>query len=33
MSGIRWCPSCRRYYWPGSHRTRMVKQLEEWGFI
>ena len=32
MSGIRWCPSRRRYYWPGSHRTRMVKQLEEWGF-
>ena len=33
MSGIRSCPSCGRYYWPGSHRTRMEKQLEEWGFI
>ncbi len=33
LSGIRSCPSCRRYYWPGSHRKRMVKQLEEWGFI
>jgi uncharacterized protein with PIN domain len=33
MLEIRRCPSCRRYYWPGSHRTRMVNQLEEWGFI
>ena len=30
-SGIRVCPSCGRYYWPGSHRERMVRQLEEWG--
>lgn len=33
MSGIRLCPSCGRYYWPGSHKTRMIMQLEEWGFI
>ncbi|MBW1977262.1 MAG: hypothetical protein JRI79_04715 [Deltaproteobacteria bacterium] len=26
------CPSCGRYYWPGTHRVRMEKQLEEWGF-
>ena len=25
--GIRCCPSCGRYYWPGSHRTRMVRQF------
>ena len=31
-SGIRLCPSCGRYFWPGTHRERMVKQLEEWGF-
>jgi uncharacterized protein with PIN domain len=30
-SGIRFCPSCGRYFWPGSHRERMVRQLEEWG--
>lgn len=33
MPGIRSCPSCGRYYWPGSHRTRMERQLEVWGFI
>ena len=32
MTGIRYCPTCRRYYWPGSHRSRMEKQLKEWGF-
>ncbi|UCF56011.1 MAG: hypothetical protein JSW15_07835 [Deltaproteobacteria bacterium] len=31
-SGIRFCPSCGRYFWPGSHRERMIRQLEEWGF-
>ena len=30
-SGIRFCPSCGRFFWPGSHRDRMVGQLEEWG--
>jgi uncharacterized protein with PIN domain len=29
---IRFCPSCRRYYWPGSHRANMTHQLTEWGF-
>ena len=33
IKGIRFCPSCGRYYWPGSHRTKMVSQLREWGFI
>lgn len=32
MKQIRFCPLCRRYYWQGSHRKRMLKQLEEWGF-
>jgi uncharacterized protein with PIN domain len=32
VSGIRFCPSCGRYYWSGSHRQRMVKQLEQWEF-
>jgi uncharacterized protein with PIN domain len=29
---IRYCPSCGRYYWPGSHRHQMRRQLEAWGF-
>ena len=29
---IRFCPSCERYYWPGSHRFRMVGQLDKCGF-
>jgi uncharacterized protein len=28
--GIRLCPSCNRHYWPGSHREKMITQLEEW---
>ncbi|MBW2610460.1 MAG: hypothetical protein JRC68_08980 [Deltaproteobacteria bacterium] len=31
-TAIRFCPSCGRYFWPGSHRNRMIRQLEEWGF-
>lgn len=33
LSEIRFCPSCVRYYWQGSHRKRMARQLEEWGFV
>jgi hypothetical protein len=29
---IRFCPSCERFFWPGSHRERMLRQLETWGF-
>jgi len=28
--GIHFCPSCRRYFWPGSHKTRMMNQISEW---
>jgi hypothetical protein len=31
IAGIRFCPSCGRYFWQGSHRERMIRQLEEWG--
>ncbi len=30
---IRYCSSCGRYYWPGSHRNRMMERLKEWGFF
>ena len=32
IANIRVCPSCGRYFWPGTHRERMIRQLEEWGF-
>jgi len=32
VTGIRYCPTCNRYFWPGSHRKRMVQQLQDWGF-
>lgn len=32
LKEIRFCPLCRRYYWRGTHRTRMLNQLREWGF-
>ncbi|MCF8127023.1 MAG: Mut7-C RNAse domain-containing protein [Deltaproteobacteria bacterium] len=33
MDSIRSCPSCGRYFWPGCHKIRMEKQLNEWGFV
>lgn len=30
-STMRRCPSCLRYYWPGTHRARMIRTLEAWG--
>lgn len=29
---LSFCNLCGRYYWPGSHRNRMIIQLEGWGF-
>jgi hypothetical protein len=26
------CPGCRRFFWSGSHRRAMVRQLREWEF-
>ena len=31
IEGIKHCPSCNRYFWPGSHRRRMLKQIKDWG--
>jgi hypothetical protein len=28
---MRYCPSCDRYYWSGTHRERMLTQLKRWG--
>jgi uncharacterized protein len=27
---IKSCPKCKRHFWSGSHRVRMIRQLEEW---
>ncbi|MBW1765757.1 MAG: hypothetical protein JRJ65_01755 [Deltaproteobacteria bacterium] len=32
ITGIRFCPSCSRYFWPGTHRRKMIRLLDEWGF-
>ena len=32
MPIFRFCPSCERYFWPGSHRVKMKRELEKWGF-
>jgi uncharacterized protein with PIN domain len=29
-SGIHLCPSCGRYFWPGSHKARMIDQIAAW---
>ncbi len=29
---IKHCPSCNRFYWPGTHRDNMLKRLRDWGF-
>ena len=31
LSGIRFCPECGRFFWPGTHRDRMLRQLVDWG--
>lgn len=33
VAEIRFCPSCGRYFWPGSHRHRMINQLREWDIV
>ena len=27
---IHICPTCGRYFWPGSHRARMMNQIADW---
>jgi uncharacterized protein with PIN domain len=29
---VRFCPYCRRFYWPGTHREKMLARLKSWGF-
>ena len=30
-SRILCCPDCNRFFWSGTHREKMLKQLEDWG--
>jgi uncharacterized protein len=30
ISMPHFCPSCGRYFWPGSHKARMMSQISEW---
>jgi len=32
INGIRYCPSCDRYFWPGSHKEKMISLMVDWGF-
>ena len=29
---ILFCPVCKKFYWPGTHKDNMMKQLKGWGF-
>ena len=29
-ASLRFCPTCRRVYWPGGHVQRMAAQLQKW---
>jgi len=29
---IVFCSTCRRFYWPGTHREKMLERLKDWGF-
>jgi len=29
---ILFCPTCKQFYWPGTHRQRTVERLKDWGF-
>lgn len=31
VSGIRFCTQCGGFFWPGTHRDKMLKQLAAWG--
>lgn len=30
---FKYCPSCRRIYWGGTHRRKIMKKLEKWGLL
>jgi len=29
---IVFCSTCKRFYWPGTHRERMGERLKDWGY-
>jgi uncharacterized protein with PIN domain len=32
ITSVCFCPLCGRFFWPGSHRSKMSSQLAEWEF-
>ena len=30
---FKYCPVCRRIYWGGTHRRRILRKLEKWGLL
>jgi len=30
IKGVSFCPDCHRYFWPGSHRKKMLDQITQW---
>lgn len=30
---VRYCETCDRFFWPGTHRRHMEKKFREWGLI
>lgn len=32
LYNLKYCPQCKKCYWPGTHRTNIIKTLNSWGF-
>jgi len=31
LEQIFYCQSCKKFYWPGTHRDNMLERLRDWG--
>ena len=31
IRGVKFCPSCQKHFWPGSHRVNILAQVKNWG--
>lgn len=29
---INFCPVCKKFYWPGTHKDNILKKFRDWGF-